>query len=173
MEQYETKQYSCSPIFQPSNSPALQSSASPVLHYSNTPSRHMGISITFLLIFFYLANFVHASPLKGPWDQNRPEKISQKQMDHRFNPLLSLVEAYRTHISSIGGSRCPMYPTCSKYSVLAFKEHGLFIGWMMTIDRLFRCGRDELRLSPQIIVNGELACYDPLENNDFWWYNGR
>ncbi|UCG99851.1 MAG: membrane protein insertion efficiency factor YidD [Deltaproteobacteria bacterium] len=94
-------------------------------------------------------------------------------MDHRFNPLLSLVEAYRTYISSIGGNRCPMYPTCSKYSVLAFKEHGLFIGWMMTIDRLFRCGRDELRLSPQIRVNGELACYDPLENNDFWWHNGR
>jgi hypothetical protein len=36
-----------------------------------------------------------------------------------------------------------------------------------------RCGRDELRLSPEIMVNDELRCYDPLENNDFWWRNKR
>jgi hypothetical protein len=41
----------------------------------------------------------------------------------------------------------------------------------MTFDRLLRCGRDELRLSPAIVVNDELLCYDPLENNDFWWWN--
>ncbi len=173
MEQYKTKRYSCSPIFQYSNSPVLQSSAPPVLRYSKTPFRHMGIGITFLITFFCLATSLHAAPFKGPWGQDRPGEIPQKQMDHRLNPLLSLVEVYRTYISPIDGSECPMYPTCSKYSLVAFKKHGLFIGWMMTVDRLFRCGRDELRLSPQIIVNGELTCYDPLENNDFWWYNGR
>jgi putative component of membrane protein insertase Oxa1/YidC/SpoIIIJ protein YidD len=62
-----------------------------------------------------------------------------------------------------------MYPTCSQYSLLSFKKHGLFIGWMMTCDRLFRCGRDEVGLSPWITVNGEIRCYDPVENNDFWW----
>ncbi len=113
------------------------------------------VAIIFFLIFFCLATLLYASPFKGP------------------NPLLSLVEVYRTYISPIDGKTCPMYPTCSKYSVQSFKKHGFFIGWVMTIVRLFRCGRDELRLSPWIRVNGEIRCYDPLENNDFWWYNGR
>jgi len=135
---------------------------------------HWGFDILIITILFLsFTSFVYAAPFKGPWGQDRPGEIPQKQRDHRFNPMRSLVEVYRTYISPIDGSKCPMYPTCSKYSLLAFKKHGLFIGWMMTVDRLFRCGRDELRLSPQIIVNGELACYDPLENNDFWWYNER
>jgi len=139
---------------------------------SNTPSHHIRIGITSLIIFFSLATLVHASPLKGPWGQDRSAKISQKQADQGLNPLWFLVEVYRTYISPIDGKNCPMYPTCSKYSVLCFKKHGLFVGWTMACDRLFRCGRDELRLSPEIIVNGEPTCYDPLENNDFWWYNG-
>jgi len=40
----------------------------------------------------------------------------------------------------------------------------------MTCDRLMRCGRDELKLSPQVMVNGRWKCYDIVENNDFWWY---
>ncbi len=40
----------------------------------------------------------------------------------------------------------------------------------MTHDRLMRCGRDELELSPTAIVNGKWKCVDPVENNDFWWY---
>ena len=135
------------------------------------PIRSVGA--IFLLVFFCLATLAYASPFKGPWDQDSSKKISRKQTDHGLNPLLSLVEAYRTYISPIDGKTCPMYPTDSKYSVLSFKKHGFFIGWMMTIDRLFRCGRDELRLSPWIRVNGEIRCYDPLENNDFWWYNER
>ena len=131
------------------------------------------VGIIFLLVFFCLATLVYASPFKGPWDQDTSKKIPQKQMDHGLNPLVFLVEVYRTYISPIDGSECPMYPTCSKYSVLSFKKHGFSIGWMMTIDRLFRCGRDELRLSPWITVNGETRCYDPVENNDFWWYNER
>ena len=187
-EQYKTKEYSCSPIFQCSNTSLLQSSASPGFHHSttptlqfsntpslqhsNTPSCHIRIAITFLIIFFFFTSFAHASPFKGPWDQDGSKKISRRQRDHKINPIRFLVEVYRSYISPIDGKNCPMYPTCSKYSVLSFKKHGFFIGWMMTCDRLFRCGRDELRLSPWITVNGEIRCYDPLENNDFWWYNG-
>jgi len=136
---------------------------------------HLGFEIflvtTFLILFF--TSFVYASPLKGPWCQDSPKRIPQNQIDHRFNPPRILVEVYRNYISPIDGKNCPMYPTCSEYSLMCFERHGLFIGWMMTCDRLFRCGRDELRLSPWITVNGEIRYYDPLENNDFWWYDGR
>jgi len=40
----------------------------------------------------------------------------------------------------------------------------------MTFDRLMRCGRDELYLSPKIIVDGKSKCYDPVKNNDFLWH---
>ncbi len=66
-----------------------------------------------------------------------------------------------------------MYPSCSQYSVECFEKHGFFIGWMLTCDRLYRCGRDELRLSPRIIINGQKKSYDPVENNDFWWWDGK
>jgi len=141
----------------------------PLLQHSNTLSCRIRIAITLLIAFFCLATLLYASPFKGPWDEDSSRKISRKQIDHRFNPFRFLVQVYRTHISPIDGSNCPMYPTCSQYSLLSFERHGSFIGWMMTCDRLFRCGRDELQLSPWITVNGESRCYDPLENNDFWW----
>jgi len=129
------------------------------------------VSLIFLIFIFSFATVAHASDFKGPWDLDNSQKISRKQIDKRVNPLESLIEAYSKYISPIDGKDCPMYPSCSKYSVQCFKNHGFFIGLMITCDRLFRCGRDELRLSPQIIVNGKFKCYDPLENNDFWWYH--
>jgi len=144
-----------------------------VLQYSSTPSRQMKIGLIFLIMFFCLTTMAYASSFNGPWDKNNSQKISQKQIDKKVNPLRALVESYSAYISQIDGKNCPMYPSCSKYSVQCFKKHDFFIGWMMTCDRLFRCGRDELRLSPQIIVNGKLKWYDPLENNDFWWYHAQ
>ena len=43
------------------------------------------------------------------------------------------------------------------------------MGWIMAMDRLMRCGRDETRLSPKIMIYGKLKYYDPVEKNDFWW----
>jgi len=142
-----------------------------VLQYSSTPYRQMRMLLIFLILFFSIATVAHASDFKGPWERDNSQETSRKQIDKKVNPLRSLVEAYSAYISPIDGKDCPMYPSCSEYSVQCFKKHGFFIGWMMTCDRLFRCGRDELRLSPQVIVNGKIKRYDPLENNDFWWYH--
>jgi len=62
-----------------------------------------------------------------------------------------------------------MYPSCSQYSLQSFEKHGILIGWIMTCDRLMRCGRDETNLSQDIFVDGKLKSYDPVEKNDFWW----
>lgn len=94
------------------------------------------------------------------------------ESENGFNPMLSIIEFYRgplNHLSAVKQSECPMYPSCSAYSVECLQKHGPFTGWMMSCDRLMRCGRDELRVSPKIRYNGELKCYDPVENNDFWW----
>ena len=41
--------------------------------------------------------------------------------------------------------------------------------WLMTFDRLMRCGLDETRLSPEVLVKGDWKYIDTLEHNDFWW----
>jgi hypothetical protein len=40
----------------------------------------------------------------------------------------------------------------------------------MTHDRLLRCGRDEKRFAERIVQGNRKYLYDPVENNDFWWY---
>jgi len=96
--------------------------------------------------------------------------------DHDPNPAPSLFEEtlriYREpldHLSAVRRGVCPMFPSCSEYSRQAVKTHGLAIGWTMAMDRLMRCGRDEVRRAPKIMVDGEWKYYDPLSANDGWW----
>lgn len=72
-------------------------------------------------------------------------------------------------ISRADGDRCPMYPTCSHYARQAFAKEGVLKGWILTSDRLLRCGRDETRLADPVRVQGVIHAYDPLEANTFWW----
>ncbi len=95
-----------------------------------------------------------------------------KNSEENFNPLKSLVQFYRgplNHLAVVRRGECPMYPSCSQYSIQSFEKHGILIGWIMTCDRLMRCGRDETNLSQEIFVNGKSKSYDPVEKNDFWW----
>ncbi|MCL2570375.1 MAG: membrane protein insertion efficiency factor YidD [Firmicutes bacterium] len=34
---------------------------------------------------------------------------------------------------------CAFTPTCSEYTILAIKQHGIFIGWMLGVWRILRC----------------------------------
>ena len=85
------------------------------------------------------------------------------------NTVCYPVVFYKKHLSCVDGNRCPMYPSCSSYCLKAFSKHGLLMGWIMTCDRLMRCGGNELKLSSPIIIKGEKLCNDSVENNDFWW----
>jgi putative component of membrane protein insertase Oxa1/YidC/SpoIIIJ protein YidD len=80
-----------------------------------------------------------------------------------------LVQFYRNTISKVDGDRCPSEPSCSEYSVQAFKKHGFFIGWVMTVDRLIHEGTEETKVSPVVYSQGKKKIYDPVKNNDFWW----
>ncbi|MGN0602184.1 MAG: membrane protein insertion efficiency factor YidD [Oscillospiraceae bacterium] len=53
-------------------------------------------------------------------------------------PIL-LIRFYQKTISPIIGPRCKYYPTCSNYSIEAFKKHGFFKGMILSIWRLLRC----------------------------------
>jgi len=84
-----------------------------------------------------------------------------------------LLNFYQTVISGTDGDRCGMSPSCSSYAARAFKKHGFFLGWIMSCDRLIRCGRDETHRSSHIRSGNRILTVDTLEDNDFWWYPGK
>lgn len=89
----------------------------------------------------------------------------------KSDPLTSIIEFYRgplDHLSAVRYGECPMYPSDSEYSLKSVRRHGLLKGWIMAMDRLMRCGRDEAYLSPKVLINGKWKIYDPLEKNDIW-----
>lgn len=43
------------------------------------------------------------------------------------------------------------------------------MGAVMATDRVMRCGRDELKTAPLILVDGKMKYYDPLEQNTSRW----
>ena len=94
--------------------------------------------------------------------------VLSQEKDIADDPCV-IITFYQKVISPIDGHRCPMEPSCSSYLNQAMKKHGLLLGWIMGMDRLVRCGRSEVNLSPPIWENGIKHTHDPVENNDFWW----
>ncbi len=113
-------------------------------------ARRIFCSIVILFVFFL------GSPV-----------LSQEKDDSHDSS--AIITFYQKVISPIDGDRCPMSPSCSSYLNQAIKKHGLLRGWIMGMDRLVRCGRSEVSLSPPIWKNGRKHTHDPVENNDFWW----
>jgi putative component of membrane protein insertase Oxa1/YidC/SpoIIIJ protein YidD len=93
-----------------------------------------------------------------------------KKGESQSNVGVWLASFFSKNISAVDGDRCPSAPTCSSYSVQAFKKHGLVMGWLMTVDRLIHEG-NEWSVSPVEKRGGKLKIIDPVENNDYWWYD--
>jgi len=72
---------------------------------------------------------------------------------------------YEDFISDTRGGKCPMYPSCSKHSISAFKNKGALQGLLSTTDRLMRCGHEH-RLYSQVIVNGEGKLLDNVMDSE-------
>lgn len=88
-----------------------------------------------------------------------------KKDEKKASIVTAPINFFQKYISKADGDRCPMYPSCSHYASEAFKHHGVLKGWVLTCDRLLRCGHDEKRLSPKVRVNGKLRIFDSLESN--------
>ncbi|OGP86576.1 MAG: hypothetical protein A2V87_11785 [Deltaproteobacteria bacterium RBG_16_58_17] len=76
---------------------------------------------------------------------------------------------YQRFLGPHWGRRCSYYPSCSNYALLAIRKHGALVGSIMTFDRL-QHESNEARYSPLVQTGDEIRVYDPLENNDYWWY---
>jgi putative membrane protein insertion efficiency factor len=54
-------------------------------------------------------------------------------------PFIALIKIYQWIISPWLGSQCRYTPTCSNYSIQAFKKYGVFKGLWLTVKRISRC----------------------------------
>lgn len=126
---------------------------------------------------FYISVFLFIA-LVMLWDSASAEQdlktatntvVPAGSAKEQIYPVLYPIKFFSKYISPVDGNRCPMYPSCSKYCLESAQKHGLLMGWIMSCDRLVRCGRDEIKLAPTVLVNDAKLSYDPLINNDFWW----
>ena len=82
-----------------------------------------------------------------------------------YDGVIDYYSGSLNHLSAVRRGGCPMHPSCSQYSRNAVKRYGFVTGWIMTMDRLLRCGRDELKTAPRVFVNGDWKYYDPVDQN--------
>ena len=124
----------------------------------------------FFLSFSFLLLVYSATGMTADEETPVRSDIHSQKEKSGFNLGAALTTIYRDHISAVDLNTCPSIPSCSSYAVQAFEKHGFFIGWMMMVDRLIHEGSEETKVSPTVRSHGEWKIYDPVENNDFWWY---
>ncbi|SDS08906.1 hypothetical protein SAMN04487764_1424 [Gillisia sp. Hel1_33_143] len=54
-------------------------------------------------------------------------------------PFILLVRFYQKVISPLTPAACRYTPTCSQYTLVALKKHGLFKGGKLSLKRIFSC----------------------------------
>lgn len=61
-------------------------------------------------------------------------------MINPFNKLaIIFISIYKTAISPYLAPRCRFYPSCSTYSLQAFKEHNFFKALFLSVIRISKC----------------------------------
>lgn len=55
------------------------------------------------------------------------------------NLFILLIRFYQKFISPLKGQTCRFYPTCSQYSLEAFKKYNTFKGIYLSTKRILKC----------------------------------
>ena len=145
--------------------------------------RRFLLSVVFIFFIMPVAKS-HADPW-GPWSISDDGPVMTTAADRRTapsvkperpessiaaTPFLWLLSFYQGTVGPVASGRCPMYPTCSQYSVEAIRKHGPFTGIVMTADRIIH-ELDEQGEAPLVKVGNRYRYADPVKYNDFWWYH--
>lgn len=129
-----------------------------------------------------LAGLVHGADFQDePWSVSSAAPVvtaisSQMRMAPPETAYISVSRTvcfgwlafYQHVLNVVTVSHCPMYPSCSHYSIAAINKHGAIKGVILTADRLLH-ENDEQHYAPIIQRRGRSLFSDPVEANDFWW----
>ena len=53
--------------------------------------------------------------------------------------VIALIKGYRKYISPMKSTKCPYFPTCSEYGLLAVEKYGVIKGGLLAFWRILRC----------------------------------
>ncbi len=131
------------------------------------------ITLAAAFLFWAQNSLADENLLRGPGKTVRARAVAAEPAAGRQGVMEEIAAApvrfYQHFLSSHWGQSCAYYPSCSNYALLAIRKHGAVIGTVIAFDRL-QHEINEARTSPPILTGGQMRLYDPLENNDYWWY---
>lgn len=81
-------------------------------------------------------------PLKGELVFNTNLKIKEFKIGISYilyHLILLIILLYKIFLSPFFGNNCRFYPSCSNYSQLAIKRHGIKKGIYLSIIRICKC----------------------------------
>lgn len=55
------------------------------------------------------------------------------------NIFIKIIKFYQKYFSPLRNKKCPYYPSCSKYALIAIERHGAFKGSALAAWRILRC----------------------------------
>ncbi len=123
----------------------------------------------FAVLLVLAAGIAIAGPAcaAAPWDFNGNESAvlssATQPSGVQDAAWLKGLQWFFSAVSRVDGTRCPMAPTCSAYSIQSFRDYGLLRGFVMTSDRLMRCGGNTTSWVP--VLQG--GYHDPPDHNIF------
>tara|TARA_B100000989_G_scaffold289688_1_gene261862 strand:+ start:446 stop:697 length:252 start_codon:yes stop_codon:yes gene_type:complete len=53
--------------------------------------------------------------------------------------MIFIIKIYKVFVSPFIGVNCRFFPSCSEYSIQAFKDFGFFKGIILSLKRICRC----------------------------------
>jgi putative component of membrane protein insertase Oxa1/YidC/SpoIIIJ protein YidD len=112
----------------------------------------------FLVLFISGAFTVSAQDMmNGP-----PIPLGNNGMEQYGKGRNTFLNFYQKWISPVkGGNKCPMHPSCSQYSKMAFDGLPKHLAYIRSCERILRCG-NELYLYSTIEIDGITRWHDPL-----------
>ncbi|XP_065853051.1 UPF0161 protein At3g09310 [Euphorbia lathyris] len=76
---------------------------------------------------------------KSDSDSHQIDQQDEEVNDFGVKAALSVLRFYKREISPILPRSCRYVPTCSEYSMIAYKKYGFYKGTVLTAWRLCRC----------------------------------
>lgn len=96
-------------------------------------------------------------------------------MKKKESATTDYIGLYQRYISGIRGQECPMYPSCSNYGLKTFSETNFASAFILTSDRLLRCGHDHNNYPLTLRQNGfkflDYPAYDRPPNELYYTHN--
>ena len=121
-----------------------------------------------LLLGLVLASPAQAEPW-DPWERSIEERSTEAEPPARSSlPFMAAIRGYQLVLSNQDAATCPMFPSCSRFSLEAFARYGPLQGLLMTTDRFLRENGEAHVHYPSVQINGRVLFLDPPTERNLW-----